>query len=148
MPTKFAGSPEEILALNTFIKLTRAAESFGHRVFAHGAMEDLTPSQFGVLEILHHLGPMCPGELSQKLLKSTGNMTMVIDNLVKRGLVTRQRSAEDRRMILISLTEAGSQLITRIFPVYLKALLAEISILSPQEQEDLGRLCKKLGKKE
>lgn len=148
MPTKFVGLPEEVLALNTFIKLTRAAESFGHRIFAHGALEDLTPSQFGVLEILHHLGPMCPGELSQKLLKSTGNMTMVIDNLEKRGLVIRERSVEDRRMILIRLTEAGSQLINRIFPMYMKALLDEISILTPQEQTELGRLCKKLGKKE
>lgn len=148
MPTKYHGTPEEVLALNTIIKLTRSVDAFETRLFGHDAIAGLTSSQFGVLESLYHLGPMCPGTLSQKMLKSTGNMTMVIDNLEKRGLVMRTRSAEDRRMVFISLTPTGQELIARIFPQHVKALLEEMSVLTPEEQETLGRLAKKLGKKE
>ncbi len=148
MPTKYKGTPEEVLALDTIIKFTRALNAFETRLFEHGAIEDLTVSQFSVLEALYHLGPMCPGELSQKLLKSTGNMTMVIDNLEKRGLVARERSSEDRRMILIRLTPAGEEKIRRVFPAHVRALVEEMSILTPEEQRELGRLCKKLGKRE
>ena len=147
MPTHYKGNTEEIRALNAFIKLTRACNSLESRIAGHGAIEDLTISQFGVLETLLHLGPMCPGELSQKLLKSTGNMTMVIDNLERRGLVRRARSNQDRRQIIIHLTEDGSCLIERIFPAQARAITAEMSVLTAEEQEELGRLCKKLGKR-
>ena len=70
-------------------------------------MGDLTESQFGTLEALYHLGPLCQGEIGQKILKSSGNMTMVVDNLEKRGLVQRQRSQQDRRQIEVSLTRPG-----------------------------------------
>src|SRR5512142_249816 len=111
MPTHFKGTSEEVRALDTYIKLSRATNSFEDRVLSHGALGKLTVSQFGVLEALHHLGPMCQGQLSQKLLKSTGNITMVVDNLEKSGFVRRVRSVEDRRMIQIELTPAGNKLI-------------------------------------
>lgn len=145
MPTHFAGSSQEVLALDTYIKLSRAADSFTARVMAHGTIEDLTPSQFAVLEALFHLGPMCQGEISQKLLKSTGNMTLVIDNLEKQNLVLRVRSTEDRRMVRIELTAAGKEKIERIFPLHAAAVRAEMSVLSPEEQAELGRLSRKLG---
>jgi MarR family 2-MHQ and catechol resistance regulon transcriptional repressor len=72
----------------------------------------------------------------------------VIDNLEKQGLVQRQRDAKDRRLVNVSLTPAGEALISQVFPEHLNAILAEMSALSPQEQEQLGRLCRKLGKKE
>lgn len=145
MPTRYKGTPAEELALNTYIKLTRAIMSLESRILSHGALGDLTVSQFGVLEALYHLGPMCQGELSQKLLKSTGNMTMVIDNLEKRNLVRRERSLEDRRMIKIVLTPTGSELIERIFPQQVAAIVQELSVLSSQEQAELSELSKKLG---
>ena len=146
MPTHYKGKPEEILALDTFIKFTRAMSSLEARILAHGTLGKLTLSQFGVLEALYHLGPLCQGELSQKLLKSTGNMTMVVDNLEKSGLVRRVRSAEDRRMISIELTQAGKALIERVLPVHVASIVAELSVLTPAEQATLGEICRKLGK--
>jgi len=145
MPTHHQGSPEEVLALDTYIKLTRASDSFTARVMAHGALESLTISQFGVLEVLYHLGPMCQGAISQKLLKSTGNMTLVIDNLEKHGLVQRVRSSEDRRMITIELTAGGREMIERVFPAHAAQIREEMSVLTAAEQAELGRLCRKLG---
>ena len=146
MPTHFEGKPEEVLALDTMIKLTRAVNSFEARVFSHGTLGDLTTSQFGVLEALYHLGPMCQGELSQKLLKSTGNMTLVIDNLEKHGLVRRERSVEDRRMISVVLTPTGHELIERIFPQHVAVIVKEMGVLTAEEQRTLGDLLRKLGR--
>lgn len=137
-----------MLALDTFIKFTRANDSLGARLQHHGTTGSLTMSQFGVLEALYHLGPMCPGEISSKLLKSGGNITLVIDNLEKQGLVSRERDNEDRRMVTVSLTEAGRELISRLLPEYVKSIVEELSSLTPEEQETLGQLCRKLGKKE
>jgi MarR family 2-MHQ and catechol resistance regulon transcriptional repressor len=148
MPTHYKGTPQETLALNAFIKLTRAAESVGARLGQRGTHGDLSPSQFGVLEALLHLGPMCQTELGTKLLKSSGNITMVIDNLEKRGLVKRIRSLNDRRFIQISLTEPGKELIQQLFPGQLSAIVEEMSILTEQEQEALASLCRKLGRQE
>ena len=146
MPTHHQGSPEEIRALNAFIKLTRATDSLTARLFRRGTLEDLTIGQFGVLESLYHLGPMRQGEICTKLLKSGGNITLVVDNLKKRGLVRRQRDEDDRRVVIVSLTDTGRELIERIFPNHLADIVEEMSILTPDEQETLGRLCRILGK--
>ncbi len=146
MPTKFEGEAGQVLALNTFIKLTRSVDSFLARLYEHDTLDDLTVSQFGVLEALYHLGPMCQNELGHKILKSSGNMTLVIDNLEKKNLVKRTRSTEDRRMVMVSLTRAGEELIDRILPVHVAAITEEMNVLKPEEQEKLGELCRKLGK--
>jgi MarR family 2-MHQ and catechol resistance regulon transcriptional repressor len=91
---------------------------------------------------------MCPGEISTKLLKSAGNITMVIDNLEKQGLVQRERDTEDRRMIIVSLTSTGRDLISKIFPAHVAAVVEEFGYLTPEEQKTLGYLCRKLGKQE
>ncbi len=145
-PTKF--TDREKRALSAYTKLMRAAESVTARTSRHMAAANLTISQFGVLEALYHKGPLCQRDIATKILKSTGNITMVIDNLEKRGLVRRQRDAEDRRFITIHLTETGKQLIDEVFPRVLAAIREEIGILEDAEQEELGRLCRILGLRE
>lgn len=148
MPTHYRGNEKEILALDTFIKLTRAMESVASRLFACGCLGDLTPSQFSVLEALYHLGAMNQTEISSKLLKSASNMVTVIDNLENRGLVRRQRDQRDRRSAIVSLTDSGSEAIARVLPRHVEAIVHEMSALNPDEQRELGRLCRKLGRRE
>jgi MarR family 2-MHQ and catechol resistance regulon transcriptional repressor len=148
MPTHYKGSPEQELALDTYIKFTRASDSVESRLMRRAVLEDLTTTQFGVMESLLHLGPMCQSELGGKLLKSGGNITLVVDNLEKHGLVRRQTRPDDRRMTDVSLTPAGEELIKRIFPDQVKIIVEEFGALSSEEQKLLGQLCKKLGKKE
>ena len=148
MATHYAGTTEEVLALNTFIKLTRAVDAFGSRLVRHNSIGDLTPTQFGVLESLHHLGPLKQGEICAKLLRSGGDITMVVDNLEKRGLVRRERDEADRRVVIVSLTQSGKKLIGALFPHHVRAVVEEMSVLTADEQETLGRLCRKLGKRE
>ncbi len=146
MPTHYSGTRAELRTLDTFIKLTRCTNSVLGRLAERNTVGDLTWSQFAVLEALHHLGPMTQGEVSAKVLKSGSNMTTVIDNLERDGLVRRERDAEDRRVIHVNLTDAGSRKIEAVLPVHVAALVEEFSVLSPKEQETLGELCKKLGK--
>jgi len=146
LPTHYSGTRAELRTLDTFIKLTRCTNSVLGRLADRNTVGDLTWSQFAVLEALHHLGPMTQGEVSAKVLKSGSNMTTVIDNLERDGLVRRERDAEDRRVIHVHLTDEGSRKIEAVLPVHVSALVEEFSILSPKEQETLGELCKKLGK--
>jgi MarR family 2-MHQ and catechol resistance regulon transcriptional repressor len=133
--------------LNSYTKLMRAAESVTARTSRPMAKAGLTISQFGVLEALLHKGSLCQRDLAAKILKSTGNITMVIDNLEKRGLVRRERDSEDRRYLTVHLTDAGSALIENVFADVEAAIVAEMASLSGDEQELLGLLCKKLGLK-
>lgn len=134
-------------SLNTYTKLMRAAESVTSRVHRVLAAPRLTISQFGVLEALHHKGPLCQKDIAAKILKSTGNITLVIDNLEKLGLVRRVRDSEDRRYLTVHLTETGTELIAKVFTDVEAAIVAEFAALTEEEQESLGSLCKKLGLK-
>lgn len=145
MPTRYEGSRREVRALDAYIKLMRATESLNARLVRSLAAHDLTMSQLGTLEALLHVGPMCQRALAQKLLKSSGNMTTVIDNLEARGLVSRVRGTEDRRFITLHLTPAGRKLIDSVFPAHAALIADALALLSPAEQGDLARLCKKLG---
>jgi MarR family transcriptional regulator, 2-MHQ and catechol-resistance regulon repressor len=145
MSTRYPGTPTERRALDAYIKLARAAESVSARLAGGIADAGLTPSQLGVLDALRHLGPLCQKELGEKLLKSSGNMTLVIDNLEKRRLVRRERSAADRRYTTVHLTEAGGALVDGFLPGHVAAVTREMAALTPEEQEELARLCRKLG---
>jgi MarR family transcriptional regulator, 2-MHQ and catechol-resistance regulon repressor len=144
MGTRHRGSIEEINALNAFIKLQRASESVSARV--HSALPDgLTVTQFGVLEALHHIGPLCQSELAEKLLRSGGNLTLVVDNLEKAGHVERERDPADRRFVVVKLTPKGESFIAALFPKIVANVTREMSALSSTELSDFGRLCKKIG---
>ena len=134
-------------ALDTYVKLMRATESVTSRAHRQLSTFGLSFSQFGVLEALYHLEPMSQSEIGQKILRSSGNMTMVIDNLEKRQLVKRERSQADRRFFIVHLTGKGKKMISKIFPSHATEITREFDVLSASEQRTLGRLCKKLGLK-
>ncbi len=148
MPTKYKGSPEEIEALNAYICLMRASDTLNARLNTFLNSLNLTVSQFGILECLYHLGPICQKAISTKILKSTGNITTVIDNLEKRELVKRVRQKDDRRYILIHLTEKGKRIISEIFPEHAAQVMKQMAILNNTEKKTLRKLCKYIGKQE
>ncbi|MEX2605443.1 MAG: MarR family transcriptional regulator [Gracilimonas sp.] len=147
MGTHYKGTKEEQKTLNAFIKLTRASESVNGRLARALSEANLTISQFGALEALLHLGPLNQRELGQKLLKSGGNITLVIDNLQKHALVEKVTDPSDRRAVIISLTKKGRNYIEEIFPQHLQRIKEEFSVLNTEEKEQLANICKKLGKK-
>ena len=145
MGTKYLGTEAEVLALDTYIKVTRAAQSVTNRALQHVGESNLSPSQFAILEALYHLGTLSQVELAQKLLLSTGNITTVIQNLEKRDLVCRQRSADDQRYMQVSITDSGRELIARIFPSHVQGIVEIMNVLTTEEQQTLAHLSRKLG---
>jgi len=145
MPTHYNGTAKEKRALNAWIKFSRAADSFSPQIRDSFRNYGLTGSQFGVLDALIHLGPLNLKTVSEKLLCTGGNITTVVDNLEKRRLVKRIPDTIDRRQIKIHLTSKGEALINKIMPEHVQLIVQEMSVLSKTEQEELARLCKKLG---
>lgn len=145
MGTRYQGTETEVTTLNAYIALERASERLSARMAAQLAPHAITLSQFGVLDALYHIGRLASGELAAKLLKSNGNLTLVITNLEKHGLVKRTRDRADRRCIRISLTEAGRTLYASVMPEHVETLVDQFSRLTLEEQRQLKYLCRKLG---
>ncbi|MFC1879943.1 MarR family winged helix-turn-helix transcriptional regulator [Thermodesulfobacteriota bacterium] len=145
MATKHNHDTGVARALKTYVKLMRASETITSRVHKHLSSLGLTVSQFGVLEAIYHLGPLSQRVVGQKILRSSGNITMVIDNLEKRRLVRRERDASDRRISIVHLTGEGKKLIRKIFPSHAALITNELSVINATDQITLGNLCKKIG---
>jgi MarR family transcriptional regulator, 2-MHQ and catechol-resistance regulon repressor len=141
----YTGNKKTVLALDAFVKLTRASNSVSAATNSSIADAGLTTSQFAVLEVLYHAGPLCLTEIAHKILTTGGNLTLVVKNLEKRGLVQRKQSADDRRFFSLHLTAKGKNLIAEVFPQQAAEITRVISALSAEEQLELARLAKKLG---
>jgi len=145
MPTHFKGSEAAERALSAYINLIRATDSVFSKSAAQLESSGITVGQFAVMEALHHLGPMCQHTLAKKLLRSGGNITLVVDNLEKRGWVRRERQKKDRRMVEIHLTPKGARLIAKVFPEHAAFVAKIMGELTTAEQEELRRIAGKLG---
>jgi MarR family 2-MHQ and catechol resistance regulon transcriptional repressor len=145
MGTHFHGTKKEIRALDAYIKLMKAAKSATSRIHRHLKPWNLTTGQLAILDALYHIGPLMQRELAEKVLVTSGNVTMVVDNLEKRSLVKRVRRTEDRRFVAVHLTKKGARLFEEMFPGHVERIVTEMGVLTGPEQEELGRLCRKLG---
>ena len=145
-PADRSWSDQEEQALRLWIALARCYVTFSRAVACKVAEYDLTAPQFGVLEALLHLGPLSLGELAEKLLVTGGNVTYVMDRLESQGLVTRERSGADRRVIRAHLTSKGRKTIEAVFPGHVEFVEGLSKVLEPGEKDQLRELLKKLGK--
>jgi MarR family transcriptional regulator, 2-MHQ and catechol-resistance regulon repressor len=103
-------------------------------------------SDFAVLEILLHKGPLPVNTIGEKILLTSGSITTAIDRLEKKLLVERELSKTDRRVRLVHLTKAGRSLIEAFFQKHQEALEHATSGLNIDEKLALTELLKKLGK--
>jgi MarR family 2-MHQ and catechol resistance regulon transcriptional repressor len=140
----YKGMAADARALAAYVKLIRAGESISRETSRPLALYDLTPSQFGVLEALYNAGPQCLSDLARHILKTSGNLTVVVENLEKRRLVRRKTGGRDRRFITVALTPKGRNLVSSLAPGHAAAIVGAMARLSATEQEALGKLCTKL----
>lgn len=132
------------LNLKLLIALTRSTQNVQRREQRTIKEGGLTVSQFAVLEILYHKGDLRVCEIIEKALSTGGNMTVVIDNLVREDLVKRSIDPKDRRVNLISITDKGRKLVSDIFPNHLENINEIFSVLTEDEKKNLISLLKKL----
>lgn len=144
-PAERSWGGEEERALRLWIALARCYTTFSRAVAQKVSEYGLTAAQFGILEAIHHLGPLSLGELADKLLVTGGNVTYIMDRLEEQGLVRRVRSGADRRVVVAALTPEGRGIIEDVFPGHAAYIRDLAGVLEPGEQEELRRLLKKLG---
>lgn len=132
-------------ALRLFIVLSRASKVVLEEANKLIETYDLNPTEFAVLELLHHKGRQPIQKIGQKILLRSGSMTYVVDKLEKRGLLERVSSMEDKRITYMSITPTGTELIKKIFPSHEENIASIMSTLSEEEQDTAIHLLKKLG---
>jgi MarR family 2-MHQ and catechol resistance regulon transcriptional repressor len=133
-------------ALKLFVVLSRAHGAVAAHAQADIARHGLTFMEFGILEALHHKGPLLLGELQKKILVTSGGVTYLLDRLAAKGLAERRRCEHDRRAYYAALTPEGEALIAGIFPAHAAALEAALGGLTPEEKETATELLRKLGR--
>ncbi|WNR44500.1 MarR family winged helix-turn-helix transcriptional regulator [Paenibacillus roseipurpureus] len=133
-------------ALDLYIALSRASEW----VNAHGDRDirkhGLNRTEFGVLELLYHKGSQAIQQIGGKVLMSSGNITYVVDKLVKKEYVIRNTSSEDRRLVFAEITEKGKAFIEDVFPKHAEVIEGAVAGLTDEEKRVASGLLKKLGK--
>jgi DNA-binding MarR family transcriptional regulator len=130
--------------LKVIISLSRVTQALHKRagkIFNQGG---LTISQFAVLEVLYHKGELTINEIIENILSTSGNMTVVINNLEKDSLIVRHINPVDKRSCLISITEKGKKKIEEIFPNHLKDLEMSFQNLTEEEKQTLIKIVKKI----
>lgn len=132
-------------ALKLFVVLQRSAAAVGERIRAGAELHGLTPTEFGILEVLYHKGPLLLGDVQKKILLSSGGVTYTIDRLAEKGLVERRECPTDRRARYAALTSQGEALIGKVFPIHAETIETTMAALSAREQDDVIKLLRKLG---
>ncbi|MDD7306387.1 MAG: MarR family transcriptional regulator [Peptoniphilaceae bacterium] len=131
--------------LKTLIALSRTFLSVRRRETKTIRAGGLTVAQFAVIEVLYHKGALPVQAITQKVLTTSGNMTMVIQNLRKMDMVEKLDNPKDKRSYLLKITDKGKKLFEEIFPPHLDNINEIFSVLDEREKNELIKILKKLG---
>lgn len=141
---KISYGKEHDLNLKLLISLSRSLSMVHKETMRNMKEFGLTPSQFMVLEVLYHKGDMRVCEITEKILTSGGNMTVVIQNLLKENYVIKKETPGDRRSYRLSLTEKGKNIMEEVFPKHLNIMKDTMEGLEEVEKQTLIELLRKM----
>lgn len=136
----------DLSGVHLWLILWKAAQSIEAHSSRSIARFKCSPTDFGVLEVLLHKGPLTLKQIGEKVLLTSGSMTTAVDRLEARGLVVRGNDATDRRARIISLTQAGRELIERAFAQHREAMEEAVAGFSAEDRAVLIPLLKRLGR--
>ncbi|MCH8297901.1 MAG: MarR family transcriptional regulator [Chloroflexi bacterium] len=134
-------------SLEVVLRILRAYHFIDQELVRGQVDYGVSPAEFGVLIELRLAGPpykMTPTQLYNRLLVTSGGMTGRIDRLEKRGLLCRLPDPEDRRSILVELTESGHELIEVAAHTHFRIMEHLTEGLTSEERECLAGLLRKL----
>jgi len=137
---------ETALSLSTWVEIMKSFNKIRSLELSLIEANGLTIGQFGLLELLYHRGEQSIGAATKLAMSSPGNMTVVVKNLVKLGLISAEKSESDKRSAVLCITQKGSELISSIFPEHSKRIEGFLSGLSTEEKEVVRALLRKLNK--
>jgi MarR family transcriptional regulator, 2-MHQ and catechol-resistance regulon repressor len=126
----------------------RKAEEAARDYLYRGLQETgISDTDFRVLEVLLHKGPLPVNTIGPKVHLTPGSISVAVDRLLEKGLVSRVESPEDRRVRMVALTRSGKDLIVPIFRKHAAEIAKVFSDASPKELQVLEAVLRKAGKR-
>jgi MarR family 2-MHQ and catechol resistance regulon transcriptional repressor len=131
-------------ALRLFVVLNRALKAITAPMRRHLERWELSPTEFAVLEVLQHKGPLPLGELAERILVTGASTTYTVKRLEERGLMRRRPCQEDQRFVFGELTDDGRALIGEVFPAHAEQIRLAMRGLSRAEKREAAELLLRL----
>jgi len=135
---------QENIVLRLWLLLRRVGDKLERSQDSVYGKYGLTLEQFGVLASIKSRGPLRPSDLADLLERTPNSMSMLIDRMVKAGLVRRTRDRKDRRVVTVSFTEKGKTAVEPAIPAGWEFIHEVLSTLSDNEQRDLADMLERL----
>jgi MarR family 2-MHQ and catechol resistance regulon transcriptional repressor len=132
--------------VHTWLVMMKAMQAITRYALANFEESGLGFSDFAVLEVLLHKGPLPVNVIGPKVNLTPGSISVAVDRLVAKGLVSRTESPYDRRVRLVALTPRGKSVITPVFRTHAATMEKAFSCLSRDELRQLEQQLKRVGK--
>jgi MarR family 2-MHQ and catechol resistance regulon transcriptional repressor len=130
-----------------YLVLMQTSKAIQDRLRLELSKNNLSITDFSVLEVLYFKGKQTIQQIGNSILISSGSMTYVIDKLEQRGLLNRNACPDDRRVIHVTLTNVGNDLMEKIMPEHQKLVDYMLGSLNNDEADLLVKLLKKVREK-
>ena len=134
-------------AAHTLLVMLKALRAIHHFALPAILKAGLGESDFRILEVLLHKGPVPVNVIGPKVDLNPGSVSVAVDRLYKKGLVSRVESDNDRRVRAVSLTEKGRRVFVPIFREHAALIKRAFQDVSPKEQRRMEEVLKKIGRR-
>jgi len=134
-------------ATHTLLVMLKALRAIRHFALTPILKEGLGESDFRVLEVLLHKGPLPVNVIGPKVDLNPGSVSVAVDRLYQKGLVSRVESDSDRRVRTVSLTEKGRRIFLPVFRQHAALIRRAFQDVSPKERRRLEEVLKRIGRR-
>jgi MarR family 2-MHQ and catechol resistance regulon transcriptional repressor len=132
--------------VHAWLVMMKATQAISRYALANLEESGLGVSDFAVLEVLLHKGPLPVNVIGPKVNLTPGSISVAVDRLVAKGLVTRAECSEDRRIRIVALTPRGKSVIMPIFRAHVATMEKVFAGLSADELRQLEGQLKRIGR--
>src|SRR6201982_1227684 len=143
----FMGRGKKPEATHTWLVMLRALQAVHHLALPPILKAGLGDSDFRVLEVLLHKGPMPVNAIGPKVDLNPGSVSVAVDRLYKKGFVSRVECSSDRRIRTVSLTKKGRKMFAPLFRRHAALIKCAFQDVSSEELQQLESVLKKIGKR-
>ncbi|WP_433965891.1 MarR family winged helix-turn-helix transcriptional regulator [Tunturiibacter gelidiferens] len=134
-------------AVHTWSMMLKALRAIRYLALPPILEQGLGDSDFRVLDVLLDKGPMPVNALGPEVDLNPGSVSVAVDRLYKKGLVSRVESESDRRVRTVSLTEKGRRVFAPIFRQHAVLIKRAFQDVSPEEQRQMEEVLKRIGRR-
>ncbi len=134
-------------AIHSWLLMLKASQAIARYLLPPVLKAGLGDSDFRVLDVLLHKGPMPVNTIGPKVNLNPGSVSVAVDRLYKKGLVSRVENESDRRVRTVSLTEKGRKVFVPLFRQHAALVEKAFQDVSPEEQRQVEDVLRRIGKR-